>query len=55
MHKADEKYFIFTENLGHIEAICWCKTIEEARERAKARKQKYPNEAVNVYIGELLL
>lgn len=50
----EEKYFAFTENEGSIEAVYWCKTLEEARKRAKKRKTEFPSEAKQVYVGEVL-
>lgn len=50
----EEKYFVFTENEGGIEAVWWCKTKQEAKEEAERRKKKFPEEAKQVYIGEIL-
>jgi len=50
----EEKYFVFTENEGQIEAVYWCKTLKEALSRAKKRKKQFPSEAKQVYVGELL-
>ena len=50
----EEKYFVFTESNGFIEAVYWCKTLSEARIEARQRKKKFPHEAKRVYIGEIL-
>jgi hypothetical protein len=49
-----EKYFVFTERDGFIEAVYWCETLKEAKKEARTRKKKYPSEANHVYIGERL-
>jgi len=51
---SEEKHFVFTENEGLIEAVWWCKTLKEAQEEAKKRKKKFPTEAKQVYIGEIV-
>ena len=50
----EEKYFVFNENEGSIEAVWWCKTLEEAREEAKKRKKNFPEEKKQVYVGEIV-
>jgi len=50
----EEKYFVFTEHYGSIEAVWWCKTLKEAKREAKARKKDFPKEAKQVYIGQIL-
>lgn len=50
----EEKYFVFTENEGRIEAVYWCKTLTEARKRAEERKKNFPSESKQVYVGEVL-
>jgi len=52
--KLEEKYFVFTENNGYIEAVYWCKNLGEAEQEAKKRKQKFPDESKHVFIGEIL-
>jgi len=51
----NERFFVFTENEGAIEAVLWCKTKAEAKREAKQRKKKFPSEAKQVYVGELLV
>lgn len=50
----EEKHFVFTENYGTIEAVWWCKTLKEAQKEAEKRKKKFPEEAKQVYIGEVV-
>ena len=54
MEKIQERYFVFTENNGFIEGVVWCKTLTNAKNLAKARKMKFPQEADHVYICEIL-
>ena len=49
-----EKYFVFNENEGLVEAVYWCKTLEEAKRASQARKKRFPEEAESVHIGEVL-
>jgi len=49
-----EKYFVFNENEGTIEAVYWCQSLEEAKEVSKNRKKRFPEEAESVHIGEVL-
>jgi hypothetical protein len=50
-----EKYFVFTENNGFVEAVYWCETLAEAKKEARERKKKFPSEKNRIYIGERLL
>lgn len=49
------RHFVFTENEGFIEAVYWCKTLDEAKQEARQRKKKHPSESKQVYIGQLLV
>ena len=50
----EEKYFVASFNEGALEAVYWCKTLDEAKEYAKSQKKKFQREAKDIVVGEIL-
>ena len=55
MTEPEEKYFVFNERYGSVDAIQWFRRKTGAFQEAKQRKRLGLREDEHVYVGELLL
>jgi hypothetical protein len=46
----EEKYFTATFDDGRLEAVCWHKTLKEAKEYAKKLRKLFPQD--EIIVGE---
>jgi len=51
----EEKYFVFQVcDSPKLEPVMWFKTLKAAQKEAKKWKKKWPEDASDVYVGEVL-